>query len=221
MKLFERNKAAFLNPQPGDYWNEHFIPYFLIVKKIGNLFIVLNKTISEKEGWRFDLSRPSVYSIYDIENEVKYSSAIGKPIDESKPTFVADVFQNERYKKIIEEYEAIEKEKQHINKIKKLIARKRKQLRFVKKYPELGFIFSLYYLNYNYKEVILGDFILDELLSKNPIFIPKIKLITTINGVSFCKFLNGEWTKEEYKMYNNDFNHYLADTCWLTNVKIK
>ena len=33
---------AFNNPQVGDYWSEHFCPYFVIVKIDGNDFYVLS-----------------------------------------------------------------------------------------------------------------------------------------------------------------------------------
>lgn len=105
------NEHALVNPQPGDYWNEMFCPYFVVVDVKGDEITVLsclggstsfnrkhepNARISIDTGhWGFDYSKSMVVDRAWIEKAVKYDSIDG---------FVADVVRSEKTKKIVEEW---------------------------------------------------------------------------------------------------------------------
>lgn len=97
------NHNALLNPQIGDYWNEMFCPYFLVVDVKGDKFTVLscmnrpnepNAKIDYKSGagWNFDYSKSMVVTRDWIEKAVRYKSIDG---------FVADVFNSEKTRSIV------------------------------------------------------------------------------------------------------------------------
>lgn len=219
MKTFEKNKQAFLNPQPGDYWNEMMIPYFVIVQKIGTLFVVLNKVIRTTNGWYFDYNNPSVYSKYDIENDVKYSSAKGKEIDSSLPTFVADVRRSENIDTVVKQYLEIPRDKAFVRRLNDLVKRKKKQVQVIKKNPNTAFVSNLDSLGFKYVELVYGEYVKDNFLSTELIFVPKIKALKSINGVEFVKFIDGEWSTDKQRMQYVEFKIFLSQTGWLTKAK--
>lgn len=55
----DRSKQAFSNPLPGDYWNEMFCPYFVVLKKTEhNTLIVCDKTKPVgTTHWTWDLEK--------------------------------------------------------------------------------------------------------------------------------------------------------------------
>lgn len=91
------NKEALDNPQPGDYWEEHFSPYFLVVAAKGNRITVLSclgggmsstrkheqcAKVELKDGWTLDISKYMIVDKEWIKNAVCYKNIDG---------FVADV----------------------------------------------------------------------------------------------------------------------------------
>lgn len=105
------NQAALDNPNPGDYWNEMFCPYFVVVDVKGDDITVLsclggptsfnrkhelNARISVDTGhWGFDYSKSMVVNRAWIEKTVRYDTIDG---------FVADVVSSEKTQKIVEEW---------------------------------------------------------------------------------------------------------------------
>ena len=74
----ERSKEAFKNPLPGDYWNEMFCPYFVILAKTKNdTLIVCDKTKPVgTTHWTWDLEKVIEVSM-DYMNRVKYDTIDG------------------------------------------------------------------------------------------------------------------------------------------------
>ncbi len=100
----ELNADALLNPQPGDYWSEHFCPYFIVVQVDNDNITILNcidqdksknAIINHKDYWSFDYSKGMVVDKEWIKKQVTYNSIAG---------FCADVSRTEKYKKIAKEW---------------------------------------------------------------------------------------------------------------------
>ena len=117
------NEQALENPQAGDYWQEMFCPYFLVVKVKGDAITVLscmmensythpnelNARIDNKDGpWSFDYSKHFVVDKHWLEKTVKYSSI---------PGFVADVVRGEKMKRIVKEWKDF-----HLNRLLELLS---------------------------------------------------------------------------------------------------
>ena len=111
MRDQKENWLALNNPQPGDYWHEMFCPYFMVVNVEGDKFRVLsclggpnsvnrkyevNARIDNSDGtWSFDVSKSMLVDKDWMHNTVRYSSIDG---------FVADVYQSEKNKIIVQEW---------------------------------------------------------------------------------------------------------------------
>ena len=117
------NQESLNNPRIGDYWQEMFCPYFLVVDVKGDDITVLsclggtytrkhelNAKIDTKDGWTFDLSKSMVVNREWMTKAVKYESIEG---------FVADVGNSEKTVKIAMEWRDY-KQKQIRNKITEL-----------------------------------------------------------------------------------------------------
>jgi len=110
-RYLEANQKAFANPRIGDYWSEHFCPYFIIVDINDDKYTVLsclggpnsftrkdelNAKIEVDSGhWTFDLSKSMVVNRQWITKAVKYESIDG---------FVADVSNTEKTQNIVSEW---------------------------------------------------------------------------------------------------------------------
>ena len=110
-RYLEANQKAFDNPRIGDYWSEHFCPYFIIVDINDDKYTVLsclggpdsftrkdelNAKIQVDSGhWTFDLSKSMVVNRQWITKAVKYESIDG---------FVADVINTEKTQNIVSEW---------------------------------------------------------------------------------------------------------------------
>ena len=110
-RYLEANQKAFDNPRIGDYWSEHFCPYFIIVDINDDKYTVLsclggpysftrkdelNAKIEVDSGhWTFDLSKSMVVNRQWITKAVKYESIDG---------FVADVINTEKTQNIVSEW---------------------------------------------------------------------------------------------------------------------
>lgn len=106
-----KNYRALDNPQPGDYWNEMFCPYFVVVDVKGKNITVLsclggpnsynrkdepNAKVEVDSGhWAFDYSKSMVVDREWMEKAVKYGTIDG---------FVADVSRSEKTIHIAEEW---------------------------------------------------------------------------------------------------------------------
>lgn len=106
-----RNLDALENPQPGDYWQEMFCPYFIVVDadKENDSYTVLScmggpdsfnrkdelcAKIDNKNGtWSFDYSKSMKVNHAWISKAVKYGSIDG---------FVADVIRSDNTRSIAE-----------------------------------------------------------------------------------------------------------------------
>ena len=106
----QHNQEALNNPQPGDYWNEMFCPYFIVVDVKDLKYTVLscmggpdsydrkdepNAKIDIKDGWGFDYSKSMVVDRAWIEKAVKYGNIEG---------FVADVVRSDKTERIVQEW---------------------------------------------------------------------------------------------------------------------
>ena len=105
------NEQAMRHPQVGDYWQEMFCPYFLVVQvKDRDRFVVLSAMRREGEPyaridngdgtWSFDCSKSMTVDRQWIADRVQYGTISG---------FVADVVRSDRTRKLAEtfvEYEA-------------------------------------------------------------------------------------------------------------------
>lgn len=110
-RYLESNKKGLANPRIGDYWSEHFCPYFIIVDINDNKYTVLSclggphslhrkneiyaKIELDKGHWTFDLSKSMVVDHAWIKRAVTYESIDG---------FVADVVNTEKTQKIVSEW---------------------------------------------------------------------------------------------------------------------
>lgn len=122
-KQKKQNQESLDNPRIGDYWQEMFCPYFLVVDVKNDNITVLsclgglytrkhepNAKIDTKDGWTFDLSKSMVVNREWMSRAVKYESIEG---------FVADVGNSEKTVKIAMEWRDF-KQKQIRNKIAEL-----------------------------------------------------------------------------------------------------
>ena len=122
-KQKKQNQESLDNPRIGDYWQEMFCPYFLVVDVRGDDITVLsclggtytrkhelNAKISTKDGWTFDLSKSMVVNREWMSRAVKYDSIEG---------FVADVGNSQKTVKIAMEWRDY-KQKEIRNKIAEL-----------------------------------------------------------------------------------------------------
>ena len=118
-----QNQESLDNPRIGDYWQEMFCPYFLVVDVKNDDITVLsclggiytrkhepNARIDVNGGWTFDLSKSMVVNREWMSRAVKYESIEG---------FVADVGNSEKTVKIAMEWRDY-KQKQIRNKITEL-----------------------------------------------------------------------------------------------------
>jgi len=110
-KQLEDNQRALDDPQPGDYWQEMFCPYFLVVDVKGDNITVLSclggpnsfnrkheldaRIKLDKDHWTWDLSKSMVVNRDWIAKAVKYDSIEG---------FVADVWNSEKTVKMAMEW---------------------------------------------------------------------------------------------------------------------
>ncbi len=106
-----KNLKALLNPRIGDYWQEMFCPYFVIVDIEGNQYRVLScmggpnsftrkdepNARKEVDGahWCFDYGQSMLVDRSWIEQAVKYENIDG---------FVADVVNSEKTQLIAQEW---------------------------------------------------------------------------------------------------------------------
>jgi hypothetical protein len=106
-----KNSRALDHPRPGDYWNEMFCPYFLVVDVKGKDITVLSclggpdsftrknelnaKIDIDGEHWGFDYSKTMVVDREWMTKAVKYDKIDG---------FVADVINSENTKSIVDEW---------------------------------------------------------------------------------------------------------------------
>ena len=106
------NQQALDNPQVGDYWNEMFCPYFVVVEVVKNdQYRVLsclggpssfhrkdelNARVDNGDGtWSFDYSKDMIVDREWMAKAVKYGSIDG---------FVADVWNTEKSQTIAKEW---------------------------------------------------------------------------------------------------------------------
>jgi len=105
------NEKALANPQPGDYWNEMFCPYFVVVDVKGPAITVLsclggpnsftrkhelNARLEVDSGhFGFDYSKSMVVDREWMEKAVRYDTIDG---------FVADVSRSEKTERIAQEW---------------------------------------------------------------------------------------------------------------------
>jgi len=105
------NEQALADPQPGDYWQEMFCPYFVVVQVNGSEITVLsclggpnsydrkhepNARIDNKDNtWSFDYSKSMAVDRAWIRNTVTYGTIDG---------FVADVVRSDKTRAIADEW---------------------------------------------------------------------------------------------------------------------
>jgi hypothetical protein len=105
------NQQALLDPKPGDYWQEMFCPYFIVVQVKGPEITVLSclggpnsftrkhepcaKIDVDGSHWAFDYGKEMTVDRAWIERAVRYESIDG---------FVADVSNTEKTQRIVQEW---------------------------------------------------------------------------------------------------------------------
>lgn len=104
------NQQALTDPKPGDYWQERFSPYFLVVDVRDDKITVLsclggpdsysrkqepNAMVNDRDGWHFDYSKSMVVDRKWISNAVKYDTIDG---------FAADVINSEKTCGFVDEW---------------------------------------------------------------------------------------------------------------------
>lgn len=106
------NHESLLDPSPGDYWNEMFCPYFIVVEadKDKDSYRVLsclggansynrkeepNARVDLKDGWCFDYSKSMIVNRAWMERAVRYDTIDG---------FVADCYNSEKTRAIVKEW---------------------------------------------------------------------------------------------------------------------
>jgi hypothetical protein len=78
----EKNLKAYTDPLPGDYWNELFCPYFVVLEVQPDSMIICDvKKEVDSSHWTWDLEKAEQVTM-DYMKRVKYQSIDG---------FVADV----------------------------------------------------------------------------------------------------------------------------------
>ena len=101
-----KNQEAFDNPQIGDYWNERFIPYFLIVDIKKDQYTILNALehpdpsnvvakVDTADGWYWDYSKTMVVDRAWLAEKLRYKTI---------PGFIAHVFNSEGTQKMVTEW---------------------------------------------------------------------------------------------------------------------
>lgn len=101
----ELNQQALDYPAPGDYWQEMFCPYFLVVRVNGDEITVLScmnrkhelnayKSV-DNNHWTFDLDKEMIVDREWIKNAVKYDTFDG---------FVADVVRSPKFIQLANEW---------------------------------------------------------------------------------------------------------------------
>lgn len=83
----ELDEAHLKNPQPGDYWEEHFVIYFAVLDVLPNGNIIAVDAVQTNEGQLLDEKRAYEMTPAEMEKQVKYSSGVG---------FVASVHPNSK-----------------------------------------------------------------------------------------------------------------------------
>jgi len=77
------NEKHISDPQPGDYWQEMFCPYFVVIRRLGDLVIICDqKKDAGDHRWTWDLTKLKVQSLAELRKQVTYGTI---------PGFVADV----------------------------------------------------------------------------------------------------------------------------------
>jgi len=122
------NYESLENPQPGDYWQEMFVPYFIVVDVRGDDVTVLscmggprshnrkdepNAYVDCGDGWSFDLSKSMVVDREWMEDAVKYGTIEGFVADVSnseKTRSIVTAWRERKRKNMLEEIERLEEE---------------------------------------------------------------------------------------------------------------
>lgn len=107
----QKNLEAVLNPKPGDYWHEMFVPYFIVVNVKDDKYTVLScmggpdsykrqhepnaKILVDDDKWCFDYSKSMIVDGKWIEQAVKYQGVEG---------FAADVVNSVKTQSIVNEW---------------------------------------------------------------------------------------------------------------------
>ena len=125
-KQQQENIRGLTDPKIGDYWQEMFCPYFLVVDVRGDNITVLsclggsytrkhepNAKIDLKDGWTFDLSKSLVVNREWMTKAVKYESIDGFVADvgnSEKTVNIAMEWRNHKQKQIRKQIEELEKQ---------------------------------------------------------------------------------------------------------------
>lgn len=84
----QKNNLAFYNPKAGDYWNEMFVPYFVILEVRDDTLIVCDETKEvDANHWTWNLEKAKE-APRDYMKRVKYGSIDG---------YVADVYRSHEW----------------------------------------------------------------------------------------------------------------------------
>lgn len=69
------SKEALLDPQPGDYWSDHFYPVLIILAVDGDLIRVCQKRVStDADHWTFDIKEQTVFTRDELRTYLSYST---------------------------------------------------------------------------------------------------------------------------------------------------
>jgi hypothetical protein len=79
------NEQHCITPEPGDYWSEHFCPYLLVLKVVGEKIYVLlgeDRLPAGHDHWNWDVTKHHIIDHATLRKLVTYST---------NEAFVADV----------------------------------------------------------------------------------------------------------------------------------
>lgn len=63
-----------LHPEPGDYWEDHFVGVLQVIATAHGMVIFLDKKIEESYGWNWDQSKPRALSLAEFRTFLQYKS---------------------------------------------------------------------------------------------------------------------------------------------------
>lgn len=127
-QMKKNNEQSLANPKIGDYWQEMFCPYFLVVDVKGDDITVLsclggpdsynrkhelNARVDVRDGWTFDLSKSMVVNRAWMERAVRYETIDGfvaDVVNSEKTTAIAVEWRSHRQKEIRKKIQAMEAE---------------------------------------------------------------------------------------------------------------
>lgn len=68
------NEKHSKSPEPGDYWEDHFVGVLQVVTVTHGMVIFFDRRIEEENGWNWDLSKPRALRLDEFTKFLQYKS---------------------------------------------------------------------------------------------------------------------------------------------------